>query len=80
MTILVKSVMSESHSTQIKKNFAGFLFELIDLKKTHICTVDGDYINTILSISILICLQLLNNMDTHKHRSQEKLSIKKVSL
>ena len=48
--------------------------------------VVGDYTNrmntTSISILILIYIKLLNSIDsnTHKHRSQEKLSIKKASL
>jgi len=49
-------------------------------------TVVGDYTNrmntTSISILILIYIKLLNSIDsnTHKHRSQDKLSIKKASL
>ena len=36
----------------------------------------GNYINSV-SFLILIYIKLLNSMDTHKHRNQEKLSIYK---
>ena len=40
-------------------------------------TVVGDFINIMKTISILIYIKLLNFIDTHKHQSQNKKSIKK---
>ena len=43
-------------------------------------TVEGDYINTMKTTLNFNLYQAYISMDTHKHRSQEKLSIKKASL
>ena len=42
-------------------------------------TVVGDYINTMKKTTFNF-VWLLNSLDTHKHRSQDNLSIKKTSL
>ena len=63
------------NSVSLWKLILSFLFLIL-------YTLVGDYINTIKTnlISIMIYIKLLNSMDTQKHRSQEKLSIKNGSL
>ena len=54
----------------------------LTINMLYFYTVEGDYINTMKTTFYLNfnLYQVYISMDTHKHRSQEKLSINKASL
>ena len=58
------------------------IYLCISINMLYYYTVVGDYINTMKTTFYLNfnLYQAYISMDTHKHRSQEKLSIKKASL
>ena len=63
----------------IKVHNLQFRYIYITYSENQKTTMVSEYINTMKTTSIVILTytKLLNSMDTYKHRSQEKLSIKK---